>query len=163
MRNRRFAGELIASILAERKRGMATAELCLRLGITSATFYRWKAKYGGIDVSDARRLKTLETENGRLKKLLAGSLTTRSLKTCWERTDDVIQRKRDAAPKVMSKYDISQRRAYKLVRVAPKTVRRQCEPDNPEIRKRMREIAAWRHGFRSCRIELMMPRTIREI
>lgn len=53
---------------------MATAEVCRRHGVSSATFYKWKAKFGGMDVSDARRLKTLETENARLKKLLADSM-----------------------------------------------------------------------------------------
>ena len=50
---------------------MATAEVCRRHGVSSATFYKWKAKFGGMDVSDARRLKTLEQENARLKRLLA--------------------------------------------------------------------------------------------
>ena len=54
--------------------GAKTAELCRRHGISSATFYAWKAKFGGMDVSDAKRLKTLEEENARLKRLLAESL-----------------------------------------------------------------------------------------
>jgi putative transposase len=53
---------------------VATAEVCRRHGVSSATFYKWKAKFGGMDVSDARRLKVLETENARLKKLLADSM-----------------------------------------------------------------------------------------
>jgi putative transposase len=53
---------------------MKTAEVCRRHGISSATFYKWKAKYGGLDVSDARRLRMLETENARLKKLLAEAI-----------------------------------------------------------------------------------------
>ena len=53
---------------------MATADVCRRHGVSSATFYKWKAKFGGMDVSDARRLKVLETENARLKKLLADSM-----------------------------------------------------------------------------------------
>jgi len=58
---------------------MSTAEVCRRHGVSSATFYKWKAKFGGMDVSDARRLKTLETENGRLKKLLADSMLDNSI------------------------------------------------------------------------------------
>lgn len=58
---------------------MATSEVCRRHGVSSATFYKWKAKYGGMDVSDARRLKTLETENNRLKKLLADSMLDNSI------------------------------------------------------------------------------------
>ena len=71
MRKSRFTEEQIIAILAEQERGMATAEVCRRHGISSATFYKWKAKFGGMGVSDARRLKTLEQENARLKRLLA--------------------------------------------------------------------------------------------
>ena len=71
MRKSRFTEEQIISILAEQERGMSTNEVCRRHGVSSATFYKWKAKYGGMDVSDARKLKTLETENARLKRLLA--------------------------------------------------------------------------------------------
>lgn len=74
MRKSKFSEEQIIVILAEQERGMATSEVCRRHGISSATFYKWKAKFGGMDVSDARRLKTLETENARLKKLLADSM-----------------------------------------------------------------------------------------
>ncbi|MBO6693993.1 MAG: transposase, partial [Henriciella sp.] len=63
MRKSRFSEEQIISILAEQERGMSTSEVCRRHGMSSATFYKWKAKFGGMDVSDARRLKTLETEN----------------------------------------------------------------------------------------------------
>ena len=71
MRKSRFTEEQIISILAEQERGMSTNEVCRRHGVSSATFYKWKAKYGGMDVSDARKLKTLETENARLIRLLA--------------------------------------------------------------------------------------------
>jgi|TARA_R110002051_G_scaffold105439_3_gene178330 putative transposase len=74
MRKSKFSEEQIIAILAEQERGMATSEVCRRHGVSSATFYKWKAKFGGMDVSDARRLKTLETENARLKKLLADSM-----------------------------------------------------------------------------------------
>jgi len=71
MRKSRFTEEQIIAILAEQERGLATAEVCRRHGVSSATFYKWKAKFGGMDVSEARRLKTLEQENARLKRLLA--------------------------------------------------------------------------------------------
>ena len=79
MRKSKFSEEQIISILAEQERGMATSEVCRRHGVSSVTFYKWKAKYGGMDVSDARRLKTLETENNRLKKLLADSMLDNSI------------------------------------------------------------------------------------
>ena len=74
MRKSRFSEEQIIAILSEQERGMATAEVCRRHGISQNTFYKWKAKFGGIDVSDARKLKTLESENARLKKLLADAM-----------------------------------------------------------------------------------------
>ena len=79
MRKSRFSEEQIISIWAEQERGMSTSEVCRRHGMSSATFYKWKAKFGGMDVSDARRLKTLETENARLKKLLADSMLDNSI------------------------------------------------------------------------------------
>jgi putative transposase len=74
MKRSRFNEEQIISILKEQEAGPGTADLCRKHGISSATFYKWKAKYGGLDVSDARRLKTLEEENARLKKLLAEAM-----------------------------------------------------------------------------------------
>ena len=71
MRKSRFTEEQIIAILAEQERGLATSEVCRKHGVSQGTFYKWKAKYGGMDVSDARKLKSLETENARLKKLLA--------------------------------------------------------------------------------------------
>ena len=58
---------------------MSTSEVCRRHGMSSATFYKWKAKFGGMDVSDARRLKTLKTENARQKKLLTDSMLDNSI------------------------------------------------------------------------------------
>lgn len=71
MRASRFSEEQIIGMLKEQEAGAKTADVCRKHGISSATFYKFKAKYGGMDVSDARRLKALEEENARLKKLLA--------------------------------------------------------------------------------------------
>ncbi len=74
MKASRFTEEQIIGILREHEAGVKTAELCRKHGISGATFYKWKAKYGGLEVSDARRLKALEDENSKLKKLLADAM-----------------------------------------------------------------------------------------
>ena len=68
---KRFSEEQIIGILREPESGIPTSEVCRRHGIAAPTFYKWKRKYGGMDVSEARRLRTLEDENAKLKKLLA--------------------------------------------------------------------------------------------
>ncbi len=74
MKRSRFSEEQIIAVLKEQEAGMATADVCRRHGISPATFYKWKAKYGGLEVSDARRLRSLEEENARLKRLLADAM-----------------------------------------------------------------------------------------
>jgi putative transposase len=71
---KRFTEERIIAVLKEQEASGQTAELCRRHGISPATFYKWKAKYGGLEVSDARKLRALEAENSRLKKLLAETM-----------------------------------------------------------------------------------------
>ena len=71
MKRSRFSEEQIIAVLKEQEAGMLTADVCRRHGISSATFYKWKSKYGGLEVSDARRLRQLEQENARLKKAVA--------------------------------------------------------------------------------------------
>ena len=74
MKRTRFTEEQIIGVLREHGAGAATSDLCRKHGISSATFYKWKAKYGGLEVSEARRLRSLEDENRRLKKLLAETM-----------------------------------------------------------------------------------------
>jgi len=71
MKRSRFSEEQIIAILREQEAGAKTADVCRRYGISDATFYKRKAKYGGVEVSEAKRLKALEDENAKLKKLLA--------------------------------------------------------------------------------------------
>ena len=74
MKRTRFSDEQIIAILKEHEAGIAVAELCRKHGVSDASVYKWKAKYGGMDVSEAKRLKSLEDENTRLKRLLADAM-----------------------------------------------------------------------------------------
>ena len=74
MKRSRFTEEQIIGILKEQEAGAKTVDVCRKHGISDATFYKYKAKYGGMDVSDARKLKSIEDENRKLKKLLAESM-----------------------------------------------------------------------------------------
>ena len=82
MRQRRFTEEQIIGVLKQAEAGMKTAEICRQHGISSATYYKWKGKYGGLEVSEARRLRQLEEENRRLKQIVADlTLDNQALKT----------------------------------------------------------------------------------
>ena len=74
MKRSRFSEEQIIGILKDQEAGMATAAVCRKHGVSCTTFYKWKARFGGLEVSDARRLKALEDENAKLKKLLAEAM-----------------------------------------------------------------------------------------
>lgn len=74
MRKSRFTEQQIIGMIKEHESGMSTSEVCRKHGISDATFYKWRAKFGGMSLSDAQKLKALEIENGRLKRLLADAM-----------------------------------------------------------------------------------------
>lgn len=74
MKRKRFSEEQIIAILKEHEAGVAVADLCRKHGMSNASLYTWKSKYGGMDVSDAKKSKSLEEENGKLKRLLADAM-----------------------------------------------------------------------------------------
>lgn len=74
MKRSRFTEEQIIGILKEQEAGLKVSDLCRKHGISDATFYKWKTRYGGLEISEAKRLKALEDENSRLKRLLADTM-----------------------------------------------------------------------------------------
>ena len=89
MKRSRFTREQVIGVLKEHQAGAAVADLCRKHGISDATFYTWRSKYGGMEVSEAKRLKALEDENAKLKKLLAESmLDVSTLKDLLAKTSD---------------------------------------------------------------------------
>ena len=87
MKRSRFTEEQVIAILREQEAGLKTAEVCRKHGISEGTFYAWKAKFGGMEASDAKRLRALEDENAKLKKLLAEAMLDNAV------LKDVVQRK----------------------------------------------------------------------
>jgi len=84
MKKSRYSEEQIIGFIKEAEAGMPVAQLCRKHGFSDASFYKWRAKFGGMDVSEARRLRELEGENGKLKKLLAEAhLDIEALKTAF--------------------------------------------------------------------------------
>jgi len=102
MKPSRFTEEQIIGILREQEAGAATADICRKHGISSATFYKWKAKYGGLEVSDAKRLKALEDENAKLKKLLAEAMLDNAM------LKDVAAKNGDARRKARGRRSFAQ-------------------------------------------------------
>lgn len=79
MKKSRFSDEQIIGMIKEQENGMPTAEVCRKHGVSTASFYKYKSKFGGMEVSDARKLKALEDENGKLKKLLAEQMLNNAM------------------------------------------------------------------------------------
>ncbi|MEO0751472.1 MAG: IS3 family transposase [Pseudomonadota bacterium] len=159
MRKSRFTEGQIIGMIKEQEAGMPTAEVCRKHGLSQGTFYKYKSKYGGMEVSDVVKLRAIEDENARLKRLLADTMLDNAvLKGLAGKELTTPNERRDAALRAMRDHDISQRRACKLVGVDPKTVRRERPPDHPEIRKEMKTVAAQRRRFGYRRIGVMLER-----
>ncbi|WP_283966187.1 IS3 family transposase [Tritonibacter sp. AK171] len=159
MRKSRFTEAQIIGMIKEQEAGIPTTEVCRRHGLSPATFYKLKSKYGGMEVSEAARLKALEDENAKLKRLLADTMLDNVvLKDLPGKELTTLTKRREAALRAMRDHGISQRRACRLVGVDPKTVRRERPPDCPEIRNEMQQIAGKRRRFGYRRIGVLLER-----
>ncbi|MBZ4024151.1 IS3 family transposase [Rhodobacter sp. TJ_12] len=159
MRKSRFTEAQIIGMIKEQEAGLPTSELCRKHGLSPATFYKLKAKYGGMDLSDANRLKQLEAENAKLKRLVADvMLDNVVLKDLPGKALTTPMQRRDAVLRALKDHPISQRRACVLIGVDPKTVRRKRPPDNPEIREAMHEIVEKRRRFGYRRVGILLER-----
>ncbi|HEV2398577.1 MAG TPA: IS3 family transposase [Candidatus Sulfotelmatobacter sp.] len=160
MKGTRHSEEQIIAILKQGEAGLTTAELCRQHGITEQTYYRWKAKYGGMDSSEAKKLKQLEDENRKLKHVVADlTLDNRALK-------DVLFKKlvtpaglRAVVSYVEVEYQMSERHACRLMGLGRSTHRyRARKGRDAMLRMRLKELAARRMRFGYRRLTAMLGR-----
>ncbi|WP_139020930.1 IS3 family transposase [Agrobacterium arsenijevicii] len=160
MKKQRFTEEQIIAVLKEQEAGAKVADLCRRHGISEATFYNWKAKYGGMEVSEAKRLKALEDENARLKKLLAEQmLDAAALRELLPKKMVGPAAKREAVTHLKTVMGLSERRACQIISADRKTIRyRSNRPVETELRARLRELANERRRFGYRRLFVLLRR-----
>ncbi|MEO1200239.1 MAG: IS3 family transposase [Pseudomonadota bacterium] len=160
MRRSRFSDEQIVGILKEHQAGMSAAELCRKHGISDATFYKWRSKFGGMEVSEAKRLRTLEDENAKLKKLLAESMMDVSaLREMLGKKLLTPGSRRNAVNWAIEDRGYSQRWACGLVGIDPRVYRyRTTRSDDAELRGRLKELASERRRFGYRRLHLLLKR-----
>ncbi|TVS21152.1 MAG: IS3 family transposase [Planctomycetaceae bacterium] len=161
MKKKRFSEEQIIGILREAQAGIPVKELCRKHGFSDAMFYNWRSKYGGMEVSDAKRLKALESENARLKKLLAESMLDKeALKVALSGKVLTPQAKRSAVAVMCDHTAISERRACRLVGVSRSVFRYQSATSDSEavLRSRIIDLAQQRRRFGYRRIHALLRR-----
>ncbi|WP_153005428.1 IS3 family transposase [Aureimonas ureilytica] len=160
MKRKRFTEEQIIGVLREQEAGAKGADLARKHGISEATLYNWKAKYGGMDVSDAKRLKGLEDENAKLKKLLAEQmLDAAALRELLGKKMVGPVAKREAVAHLRAVMDLSERRACQIVGADRKMVRYQsCKPPEIELRGKPRDLANERRRFGYRRLFVLLRR-----
>ncbi|MGE4148245.1 MAG: IS3 family transposase [Hyphomicrobiaceae bacterium] len=160
MRKSRFTEEQIIAILKEQEAGDKTADVCRRHGISQPTLYAWKAKFGGMDASDARRLKALEEENRKLKTLLAEQvMENATLKELLGKKLLTPAARRAAVSWAIETKDYGQHRACELIGIAPRVYcYRSRRPDDSALRNRLKALAAERRRFGYRRLHLLLQR-----
>ncbi|WP_139307446.1 IS3 family transposase [Rhodovulum sp. ES.010] len=160
MKRTRYSEEQIIGILAEHEAGAKCADLCRKHGMSEGTFYNWKAKYGGMTVSEAKRLKALEDENAKLKKLLAEQmLDLAAMRELVFKKVVTPVVKREAVAHLKARFGLSERRACQIAGADRKTIRYRSQraPDT-ELRGRLRELANERRRFGYRRLFVLLRR-----
>ncbi|NKI19638.1 IS3 family transposase [Spongiibacter sp. KMU-166] len=158
---KRFTDEQIVTILKEGEAGVPVKEICRKHGISDATFYTWRKKFGNMEAQEIRRLKQLEEENSKLKRLLAESmLDADALKAALNRKLLTPHNKREAVATMREETSISLRRACRLVGVSRSTLayRSQKQSDDREIQARLTELAGERRRFGYRRLHILLRR-----
>nr|WP_086011145.1 IS3 family transposase [Sphingobium chlorophenolicum] len=160
MKRKQFSEEQIIGILKEAEAGAVVTDLCRKHGMSSATYYAWKAKYGGLEVSDAKRLRALEEENARLKRLLADTmLDNAGLKDLLAKKLVTPAAQRDAVAHLQMTLGMSERRACRVISADRKSMRyRSCRADDGDLRSRLRELAQQRRRFGYRRLHILLRR-----
>ncbi|XQA69414.1 IS3 family transposase [Xanthomonas sacchari] len=161
MKKSRFTAEQIIGFIKQADAGMAVAELCRQHGFSPASFYQWRAKYGGMEAEDAKRLKELEQENNRLKRLLAEAhLDIEALKVGFGGKTLAPQRKREAIRRMCELTSISERRACRLAGISRDAFRHAPRPTpaTQTLSARLVELAQARRRFGYRRLhDLLRP------
>ncbi|MFC0147434.1 MULTISPECIES: IS3 family transposase [Sphingobium] len=160
MKRTRFSEEQIIGVLKEAEAGAKTADLARRHGVSEATIYNWKSKYGGLEVSDARRLKELESENAKLKRLLADAMLDQAaLKDLLGKKVLTPAAQREAVAHLQACHGMSERRACRVIDADRKSVRYRSKRDNDaELREKLRELANQRRRFGYRRLHILLRR-----
>ncbi|WP_435370771.1 IS3 family transposase [Hydrogenophaga intermedia] len=161
MKKSRFTEEQIIGFLKQAEAGMPIKELCRNSGFSDATFYKWRAKFGGMQVSEAQRLRELESENAKLKRLLAEAhLDMHALKSVLGGKALAPQVRREAVGRMVSEHHLSERRACRLVGHSRDSYRHPPTADQAtlDLHEKIVEIAHVRRRFGYRRIhDLLRP------
>ncbi|WP_375140676.1 IS3 family transposase [Ideonella paludis] len=161
MRKSKFTEQQIIGFLKQAEAGMAVAEICRKGGFSDATFYKWRAKFGGMDVSEARWLRKLEAENAKLKHLLAEAhLDLHALKSVLGVKKVAPQAKCEMIRKLVQEHQLSERRACRLVGLSRDSYRRPPQPNvqNQALKDKIVEIAHVRRRFGYRRVHDLLRR-----